>query len=116
MLFPETYTRTWTRKFRSFFGKTLADPERMLQGTGEFRRHVQLKPGKTARSAERSKRGHVIEVRLPEEVRGVRAKKMQKERQLGRSEKAGDEWPGEKCGNAKLEIRKTNKPSRKKRV
>ena len=83
MLLPEAYTRTWTRKFRSFFGRTLADPDRLLQGTGEFRRHVQLKPGKTPRSAERSKRGHVIEVRLPEEVRGVRARKIAEEEAAG---------------------------------
>jgi hypothetical protein len=31
---------------------------------------------------------------------------MQKERQLCRSEKAGDEARGEKCGIAKLEIQK----------
>jgi len=46
VLFPETYTRTWTRKFRTFFGRTLADPDRLLQGAGKFMRHVQLKPGK----------------------------------------------------------------------
>ncbi len=45
-------------------------------GEGVTRRGVRRLAAKGAlRLAERSKRGHVIEVRLPEEVRGVRARK-----------------------------------------
>lgn len=34
-----------------FQGSSLPDPDRLLQGTGKFMRHVKLKPGRTANSS-----------------------------------------------------------------
>jgi hypothetical protein len=50
---PFAYVNAFTSHVNvGFFqGATLADPDRLLQGTGKFMRHVKLKPGMAANDA-----------------------------------------------------------------